>query len=140
MLRLRRSRRRTFHHHRLQRGLTQLHITAIGAIHGDRQGNAASLGQQAARDAAFPAVGRIGTGPFSPKGALVIAPSIACPSQAMPTCASETSNPARQSRSNTPARAHARKRSETVLDAPTLRGSAFHWQPVRSTETMASMA
>lgn len=77
---------RTFNHHRLQRGLNQRPIVAMGAIHCDRQGNAASLGQPAALDAAFPAVGRIGTGPFSPPRALWSSPhpSLATPRQCRP--------------------------------------------------------
>jgi len=54
------------HHHRLQRGLRQLHVVPIGPCYRHRKRNAVALGQQAAFGAALGALGRIRTSCFSP--------------------------------------------------------------------------
>lgn len=62
-----------------------------------------------------------------------------CHRQAMPAKSSYSANPAFHSASKKPARSHARNRLCTALALPKRSaGSAFHWQPVRSTYTMAS--
>ncbi len=68
-----------------------------------------------------------------------MAPSMLCHRQAMPSNWSYSARPAFQIASNTPASSHSRKRLCTALALPNRSlGSAFHWQPVRSTYTTAS--
>jgi len=71
-------------------------------------------------------------------GALTIAPSILCHDQAIPSISSYTAKPRRHSFTNTPQRFHFRKYACTELALPYSLGKAFHWQPVRSTYTIAS--
>ena len=57
----------------------------------------------------------------------------------MPSISSYSASPACHSAKNTPARSHSRNRLWIALALPKRsRGSAFHWQPVRSTYTIAS--
>jgi hypothetical protein len=72
------------------------------------------------------------------RGALTIAPSILCHDQAIPSISSYTAKPRRHSFTNTPTRFHSRKYACTELALPYSLGNAFHWQPVRSTYTIAS--
>jgi hypothetical protein len=71
-------------------------------------------------------------------GAFTIAPSILCHDQAIPSISSYTANPRRHILTNTPQRFHFRKYACTELALPYSFGRAFHWQPVRSTYTIAS--
>src|SRR5208283_3524548 len=75
-----------------------------------------------------------------PNGALVIAPSIHCHVQSSSFFSSICSSPAFHIFLKTLAPTHCWNRRCTVLPAPRLRGSAFHWQPVRSTYKMAVIA
>lgn len=93
----------------IQGGFRQFHVMAVGAIDFNGQWDAACLGQQAALDAAFAAIRRIGAG-FSPKGALVIARSSGSQLQLMPLNWWYSSNPSHQKRLNTPASCHSEKR------------------------------
>jgi len=61
-----------------------------------------------------------------------------CHDQAIPSISSYTANPRRHSFTNTPTRFHSRKYACTELALPYSLGKAFHWQPVRSTYTIAS--
>jgi len=57
----------------------------------------------------------------------------------MPSISSYSASPAAQSASKKPAASHSRKRLWMALALPKRSlGNAFHWQPVRSTYTMAS--
>ena len=62
-----------------------------------------------------------------------------CHRQAMPSISSYSASPACHSLRNTPAFSHSRNRLWMALALPKRSaGSAFHWQPVRSTYTIAS--
>jgi hypothetical protein len=75
----------------------------------------------------------------SASGALIIAPSMLCQRQAIPTISSYSASPLRQRRTKTPSRFHFKKYLWTELALPnTSLGSAFHWHPVRRTYTMAA--
>ena len=76
-----------------------------------------------------------------PSGALVIAPSIASQDQSSPFSASYSCSPRAQRVTNTPAAVHSWKRrwAEELEQMP-VAFRAFHWQPVRSTKKMASIA
>ena len=87
----------------------------------------------------FPSIRRIRTGLLLSQGGFIIAPSMLCQSQAMPSISLYSASPARHS--------SLKKRFLSLQKAlvrctgaakPFLRESAFHWQPVRSTNTMAS--
>jgi len=83
----------------------------------------------------------VGFGPTasSANGAFTIAPSTLCHRQAIPSISSYSANPLRQRRTNTFFRFHSQKYLWMELELPnTSLGSAFHWQPVRRTYTMAS--
>lgn len=82
----------------------------------------------------------VGFGPTASiaSGALTIAPSILCHAQAIPFISSYSASPARQMRTKTPLRFHSRKYLCTELALPNSFGSAFHWQPVRRTYTIAA--
>lgn len=68
-----------------------------------------------------------------------MAPSMLCHRHAMPSRSSYPARPARQIASNTPAFSQSRKRLWIALALPKRSlGSAFHWQPVRRTKTIAS--
>jgi hypothetical protein len=70
---------------------------------------------------------------------LTIAPSIDCHSQAIPSSSSYSASPASQILSNTPALSHFLKYAWTLDALPNFSlGKAFHWIPVRSTNTIAS--
>jgi hypothetical protein len=72
---------------------------------------------------------------------LVIAPSIDCHDQSMPLVASYSSKPNFQNWANTPAATHTWNQWwAAVLEHRPVAFRAFHWQPVRSTKKMASMA
>src|SRR5262245_52996172 len=78
---------------------------------------------------------------FPPRGALVMAPSIASHAQSIPFKASSATRPLFQSARQTPAAVHAWKRRwAELLEQRPVSCSAFHWQPVRSTKKMTSMA
>ena len=76
-----------------------------------------------------------------PSGALVMAPSIASHSQSSPFISSYSCKPRAQRLTKTPAAAHSWKRrwAEEWEQMP-VASRAPHWQPVRSTKKMASMA
>ena len=76
-----------------------------------------------------------------PSGALVIAPSIASQSQSSPFNSSYSWSPWAQRVTKTPAAVHSwnRRWAEELEQIP-VAFRAFHWQPVRSTKKMASMA
>jgi len=83
----------------------------------------------------------VGFGPAvsSANGALTIAPSTLCHRQAIPSMSSYSASPLRQRRTNTFFRFHSKKYLWIELGLPyTSLGSAFHWQPVRSTYIMPS--
>src|SRR5207249_3649361 len=62
-----------------------------------------------------------------------------CHRQAMPSISSYSANPACHSATKNPALSHSRNRLWMALALPKRSlGSAFHWQPVRNTYTMAS--
>lgn len=62
-----------------------------------------------------------------------------CHRHAMPSISSYSANPSCHSAKNRPAFSHSRNCLCTALALPKRScGSAFHWQPVRSTYTMAS--
>lgn len=57
----------------------------------------------------------------------------------MPSISSYSASPVRHKATKKPARSHSRKRLWMALALPKRSlGSAFHWQPVRSTYTIAS--
>ena len=82
----------------------------------------------------------VGFGPTAScaSGALTIAPSMLCHTQAIPSISWYSAKPARQMRTKTLLRFHSRKYLCTELALPYSFGSAFHWQPVRRTYTIAS--
>ena len=83
----------------------------------------------------------VGLGPTAScaRGALTIAPSMLCQAQAMPSISLYSASPFRHNRMNTPWRFHAWKYLWIELALPKRSsGSAFHWQPVRSTYTIPS--
>jgi len=65
-------------------------------------------------------------------------PSMLCHAQAMPSISSYSAKPRLHILKKTPDRFHWRKYLCTELALPYSRGKAFHWQPVRSTYTIAS--
>lgn len=71
--------------HAQERFFHQLHVMPIGTRHSDAQHLVGSVTQHTSFDAAFVAIRRVSAGfPPSPKGALVIAPSIDCQRQSIP--------------------------------------------------------
>ena len=82
----------------------------------------------------------VGLGPTasSANGAFTIAPSMLCQDQAMCSISLYSASPLRHIFTNTPHCFHWRKYLCTELALPYSFGSAFHWQPVRSTYTIAS--
>ena len=86
----------------------------------------------------FPRSVGLGATASSASGALVSAPSMLCQTQAIPSISSYSASPLRQSRTKTPCRFHSRKYLCTELALPNFSGSAFHWQPVLRTYTIAS--
>jgi len=82
----------------------------------------------------------VGFGPTasSASGAFTTAPSMLCHDQAIPSISSYSAKPRRHIFTNTSRRFHSRKYWCTELALPYSLGKAFHWQPVRSTYTMAS--
>ena len=82
----------------------------------------------------------VGLGPTAccASGAFTIAPSILCQDQAICSISSYSASPFRHIFTNTPLCFHCRKYLCTELALPYSFGSAFHWQPVRSTYTIAS--
>ncbi|OQA27926.1 MAG: hypothetical protein BWY57_03576 [Betaproteobacteria bacterium ADurb.Bin341] len=83
----------------------------------------------------------VGLGPTASwaSGALTMPPSRLCQRQAIPSSSSYSARPFRHSRTNTPFAAQRRKYLCTELALPNRSsGSAFHWQPVRSTYTIPS--
>jgi hypothetical protein len=72
---------------------------------------------------------------------LVIAPSIACQSQSIPFSSSYSNKPCCHIARNTPASPHSWKRRwALLLEQIPVALKAFHWQPVRSKNRIASMA
>jgi hypothetical protein len=68
-----------------------------------------------------------------------MAPSMLCQDHAIPSISSYSAKPLRQSFTNTPFLFHSRKYLWTELALPnSCLGNAFHWQPVRKTNTMAA--
>ena len=85
----------------------KLHVMPIGSIHCHRDRDPLTLGQQAAFGTTLAAVCRIRPSTLTPpRGALVMAPSIACHSHSKPWWSSYSINPACHSLSNTPAALH----------------------------------
>jgi hypothetical protein len=83
----------------------------------------------------------VGFGPTdsSANGAFTMAPSMLCQDQAIPSISSYSAKPLRQSFTNTPLLFHSRKYLWTELALPySSFGKAFHWHPVRKTNTMAA--
>ncbi len=82
----------------------------------------------------------VGLGPTdcSAKGAFTIAPSMLCQDHAMSSISSYSASPLRHIFTNTPRCFQFRKYWCTELALPNSFGSAFHWQPVRSTYMIAS--
>ena len=83
----------------------------------------------------------VGFGPAvsSANGAFTIAPSMLCHLQAIPSISSYSASPFLQRCKNTFLRSHSKKYLWIELGLPyTSCGSAFHWQPVRSTYTIPS--
>ncbi len=83
----------------------------------------------------------VGLGPAvsSANGALIIAPSMLCHRQAIPSISSYSASPFLQRCINTFFCFHSKKYLWIELGLPyTSCGSAFHWQPVRSTYTIPS--
>src|SRR5262245_27103316 len=78
---------------------------------------------------------------FPPKGALVIAPSIASQAQSIPCKASYSTKPCSHKATKTSASTHSWKRRwAALLEQSFVLFSACHWHPVRSTKKMASIA
>src|SRR5262245_9860834 len=78
---------------------------------------------------------------FPPKGALVIAPSIASHAQSIPCKASYSTKPCSHKATKTSASTHSWKRRwAELLEQIFVVFNAFHWHPVRSTKKMASIA
>lgn len=72
---------------------------------------------------------------------MVIAPSIDSHAQSSPTSSSYAARPRAQSRRNTPAATHSwKRRCAELLEQMPVAFSAFHWQPVRNTKKIASIA
>jgi hypothetical protein len=70
-----------------------------------------------------------------------MAPSIACHRHPIPSSPSYSVSPSRQSREKTPASAHSwNRRWAELLEQMPVAFRAFHWQPVRRTKKMASIA
>src|SRR5450631_1018510 len=83
----------------------------------------------------------VGFGPTDScaSGAFTKAPSTLCQRQGMPSMSSYSASPACHKMRKNPALSHSRKRLWIALALPKRSlGSAFHWQPVRSTYTIAS--
>lgn len=82
----------------------------------------------------------VGFGPTasSASGAFTMAPSILCHDHAMFSISSYSANPLRHIFTNTPQPFQYKKYLCTELALPYSFGSAFHWQPVLSTYTIAS--
>lgn len=81
----------------------------------------------------------VGLGPTvsCANGAFTMDPSMLCQRQAMPSISSYSASPFRQSFVKTPWRFHSKKYLWIELALPnSLRGNAFHWQPVRNTKTI----
>jgi len=81
----------------------------------------------------------VGFGPTASwaRGAFTIAPSMLCHFHATPSISSYSASPLRQSLTKTPARFQCRKYWCTELALPNSDlGNAFHWHPVRSTNTI----
>src|SRR5215216_1318641 len=94
-------------HHGLQRGVDPFHLMAIGASYGDPERHPLAVGQHAPCGPKLAAIGGILAHLFPPpRGALVIAPSIACPSHSSPCRSSYRSHPSGQRRANTRASRH----------------------------------
>jgi hypothetical protein len=71
-------------------------------------------------------------------GAFIMAPSMLCQDHAIPSISSYSAKPLRQSFTNTPFLFHSKKYLCTELALPNSSfGRAFHWHPVRKTNTMA---
>jgi len=82
----------------------------------------------------------VGLGPTASKasGAFTIVASMLCHDQAMPSISSYSASPLRHILMKMPPRFHSKKYLCTELALPYSFGNAFHWQPVRSTYTIAS--
>ena len=109
-------------------------VMDVGPCHDERQRDATGVHQQVALASFFPR--SVGLGPTAScaSGAFIIAPSMLCQRQAMPCIWSYSAKPAFQRASKNPAASHSRNRLWMALALPKRSlGSAFHWQPVRST-------
>jgi len=82
----------------------------------------------------------VGFGPTAScaRGAFVIVPSMLCQDQAIPSISLYSAKPRRHIFSKTPHRCHCRKYLCTELALPYVLGRAFHWIPVRRTNTIPS--
>jgi len=105
-LRLRLGRLRTLDDDALDGRVDQLHVMTVRSLNRQADWDSMPLREQAAFHAALAAVGGIGAGFSPPRGALVIAPSIASQSQSIPHNSSNRSTPACHSLRNTPAATH----------------------------------
>ena len=107
-------------------GPTSFMSWRFGPIHAHTYGDTVPLSQQATLGPLLASVcGIWASAPHPPSGAFVMAPSIACQSQAMPCSSSYSANPCFHISSKTPAARHRWNRSCTVLGAPNARGKAF---------------
>lgn len=106
------------------------------------QRNAGSLHQHAALFALLAPIRRLRPGFFVPgSGAFVIARSAASRDQSMPFRPSYSISPCRKKASNTPASFQSLKRRYAELhEQIPVASSAFHWHPVRSTNSIPFMA
>ena len=124
--------------HAIQRLRRRFHVVTVGGGHHDGQRDAPLIGQGMPFRAALPPIRRIGACFRPPNGAFTITLSSDCQRHPMPRSSSYRVSRRAQSRSKTPASTHAWKRRWQVEPEPYSRGSAFHWQPVRSTYSTPS--
>ena len=130
-----------------QRRFDQFTIVPVGSRNRQAKRNTGGIRQEAALDTELASIGRIAPDGFffrvffGTPGALVMQPSMDSQLQSMPLSSSYSRRPCFQSCSKTPAFAHSWKRrcAEEDEQIPVAL-SAFHWQPVRNTKKIASMA
>lgn len=114
----------------------------VCAFYHDTQGDTVAVGQHRSLHSEFGAIRWIRPGfPPPPNGALFISPSIANHSQSIPLISSYSKSPKRHISENTPALTHFwNARWALELWQIPVAFKAFHWQPVRRTKKMASIA
>ena len=113
-------------HYTLKSCFCHLHIMSVSNIYSNSKRNALTILPRRLRLVPDSLLS-VGFGPgLSPRGAFVIAPSIDCHFQLIPTFLSYIFRPSIHIRLNTRLVSIAEICHCTVLDAPRLRGSAFH--------------